>query len=29
MSDPNGISVLFYTTILGGYFLHAFVHLGQ
>jgi hypothetical protein len=29
MSDPNGIGMMFYTTILGGYYLHAFVHLGQ
>lgn len=29
MSDPNGIGMLFYITTLSGYFLHAFVHLGQ
>lgn len=29
VSDPNGIGMMFYVTILGGYFLHAFVHLGQ
>jgi hypothetical protein len=29
VSDPNGTGMVFYTTILGGYFLHAFVHLGQ
>lgn len=29
VSDPNGIGMVFYLTILGGYFLHAFVHLGQ
>jgi hypothetical protein len=27
--DPNGIGIQIYTTILGGYFLHAFVHVGQ
>jgi hypothetical protein len=27
--DPNGIGIRIYTTILGGYFLHAFVHVGQ
>jgi hypothetical protein len=27
--DSNGIGIGVYTTILGGYFLHAFVHVGQ
>lgn len=27
--DPNGLGIRIYTTILGGYLLHAFVHLGQ
>ncbi|WP_318569022.1 HXXEE domain-containing protein [Salinigranum marinum] len=27
--DPNGPGILIYTTILGGYFLHSFVHVGQ
>lgn len=27
--DPDGIGLVVYATILGGYFLHAFVHLAQ
>jgi hypothetical protein len=27
--DPNGIGIRIYTTILGGYLFHAFVHVGQ
>lgn len=27
--DPNGLGIRIYTTILGGYVLHAFVHVGQ
>ncbi|WP_411968133.1 HXXEE domain-containing protein [Haloferax sp. YSSS75] len=27
--DPTGVGLVVYLTILGGYFLHAFVHLGQ
>ncbi|WP_192918446.1 HXXEE domain-containing protein [Salinigranum salinum] len=29
VSDPTGLGIRIYTTILGGYFLHAFVHVGQ
>lgn len=29
VSDPTGVGILVYTAILGGYFAHAFVHLGQ
>ena len=29
VSDPNGVGMVVYVTVLGGYFLHAFVHLGQ
>ena len=29
VSDPNGVGMVVYITVLGGYFLHAFVHLGQ
>jgi hypothetical protein len=29
VSDPSGVGMVVYVTVLGGYFLHAFVHLGQ